>query len=238
MPPFTLVDHIFFGLLAFALPLLLVWRNNPGQILIPEETHLKIRIYWMNSAVLWVGALAVIILWFFNDRPFSAIGMRLPDASAFPHWMLLIAGFILLYFADALISWNSEDEHPAAAVLPANWREFGHFGTIVSFSAAFCEEIVFRGFLVTYLLALMHDDPNSNAIAIIGSAFIFGIVHIYQGWVAILKITLLSMLFAWLFILTKSLLVLISLHFIVDFSSGMLAVIKTRYESNLANEYR
>ena len=238
MSPITLADHIFFGLLAFVLPLLLLWRNNPGQMVIPQNSRLKNRIYWMNSAVLWVGAIIVAALWFFGGHSFQALGFRLPVASAFPHWMLLTIGFVLLYFMDAMFSWNSDDENSAAAILPANWHEFAHFGSIVSFSAAFCEEIVFRGFLVTYLLTLTEGESYSTLIAVFGSAFVFGIVHIYQGWSALFKIMLLSILFAWLFILTRSLLLLILLHFVVDFSSGILAVVRTRYEKTLLNQYR
>ena len=226
MAPLTVADHILFALFAFALPLLMIWRQESSQIVIPEDSDLKIRIYWTNSMVLWIGALIVVGLWFFYGRPFTAMGMRLPEASSFPHWMLLIAGFLLFYFADAMISWNSADEHPASAILPANWREFAHFGTVVSLSAGICEEIVFRGFIVNYLLVFTAGHEYSIQIAIMGSALVFGIVHAYQGGLALLKITLLSMLFAWLFVMTKSLLLLIALHFTIDFCSGMMAVIR------------
>lgn len=234
MSPLTLADHILFALFAFALPLLMIWRQQPSQIVIPEESILKIRIYWLNSLVLWIGALVIVVLWLFYDRAFTAMGIRLPEAASFPHWLLLIAGFILFYMADAMFAWTSDEDHPAAAILPANWKEFAHFGSVVSLSAAICEEIVFRGFLVTYLLVFLEGHPYAIPIAVVGSALVFGIVHAYQGWAALLKITLLSMLFAGLFILTKSLLLLIALHFVVDFCSGMMAVIRSKEEQALA----
>ncbi len=238
MSPLTLADHILFALLVFALPIFIVWRRQPTQMEIPQESTLKIRIYWLNSMVLWIGALIIVALWLICDRTFLEMGIRWPDPASFPHWMLIVAGFVLFYFADASISWNSDDEHPAAAILPSTWREFAHFGTVVSISAGVCEEIVFRGFIVTYLLVFTAGYEYSVQIAVVGSALVFGIVHAYQGGLALFKITLLSMLFAWLFIMTKSLLLLIFLHIAVDFCSGLLAFIKKKYDINLAKAYR
>ena len=237
MFPLSIADHILFALLAFVLPLFFVWRNQPGQIMIPDDSRIKIRIYWVNSLILWVGAMIVIALWLFQRRDFYDLGFRLPVIESFPHWLLLVAGFLVLYFTDAMLSWNSDDSQPAAAILPASWREFMHFGTVVSISAACCEEIVFRGFVVNYLLTFMDGHPNAIAIAVLGSALVFGIVHIYQGVPALLKITVLSTLFAWLFILTKSLLLVMLLHFVVDFCSGMLAVVRTKEEESLLRRY-
>ena len=238
MEPLTLADHILFAFLAFVLPLLMLWRQQPMTLAIPVDSSLKIRIYWTNSIVLWLGVIVVIGVWLLHDRSFSSLGFRLPAVDTFPHWMIVIAGFLLLYFGDVAVSWTSEDEHPAAAILPATWREFLHFGSVVSVSAAVCEEIVFRGFLITYLLTVLEGHQYAAAIAAIGSAFVFGIVHSYQGWAALLKIMLLSVVFAWLFIMTKSLLLLIFLHFTVDFCSGMFAVIRKKSEDNLMRVYR
>ena len=234
MQPLVLGDHILFALIAYLLPLAVIWRRPSTRIEIPQDTGFKIRIYWTNSLILWLGALVIIVLWLIQGRNFVAMGLQLPAGHSFPHWMLLCAGFILLYYIDALLSWNSDEHHPAAGILPANWREFGHFGTIVSLSAAVCEEVIFRGFLITYILTLLEGSPNATAIAVVGSSFVFGIAHEYQGGTALIKITLLSILFAVLFILTKSLLVVIALHFFIDFCSGFIAVMKTREDRRLA----
>lgn len=233
MTPLTLADHILFAFFAFALPLLMIWRQQPSQIVIPQDTSFKIKIYWTNSLVLWVGALLVIVVWLISERHLTSLGFRMPEAEAFPHWMLIIAGFLLFYFMDAAFSWTTDDDHPAAAILPANWKEFMHFGSVVSVSAGVCEEIVFRGFIITYALTVLEGQPYAQSITIVGSALVFGIVHAYQGWAALLKITLLSMLFAWLFILTKSLLLLIALHFMVDFCSGLISVLRKKDDERL-----
>ncbi|MDX1407585.1 MAG: CPBP family intramembrane glutamic endopeptidase [Saprospiraceae bacterium] len=238
MLPFTLADHIIFGLLVFALPVFAIWRVRPQAARIPQDSRLKIRIYWANSLVLWAGALVIILLWLFLGRNFAELGFRWPLSDGFPEWMLLTAFFILLYMFDTFMAWSDPKEHEGMSILPANWREFTHFGSVVSVSAAVCEEIVFRGFIVTYILTLYADTSYGTALAIVGSGIVFGLVHAYQGWQALTKIVFLAMLFAAIFVLTRSLLVLILLHFAIDFTGGLLSVMKTRIEERRKSGYR
>jgi membrane protease YdiL (CAAX protease family) len=233
MTTLTLADHILFGIIAFVLPLVIVWRRRGRPVRIPQDSGVKIRIYWANSLILWVAAVAVMVVWIVSSHPVSELGFRWPVPASFPHWMLLVALFLLFYFADAAFSWVTDMQHPAAEILPSNWKEFLHFGSIVSVSAAVCEEVVFRGFFIVYLLSLLEGIPEATAIAVVGTAFVFGIAHEYQGGAALVKITLLSILFAWLFVSTGSLLIVIALHFFIDFCSGMLAVLRNRDDKRL-----
>jgi len=234
MPTLNIADHILFALLAFVLPLVVIWRGRSGELRIPQDSGLKIRIYWMNSLILWLGALTVIALWLISGRTLESLGVIWPVRGSFPHWMLIVATFGLLYLIDAIISWNISEPHPAAGILPTNWKEFRHFGTIVSLSAAICEEVIFRGFFITYLLIFLDGAPYAAWIAIGGSSLAFGVAHMYQGGAALLKITMLSVLFAVLFVMTGSLVVVVVLHFAVDFISGLLAMIKYKADKGYA----
>lgn len=233
----TLADHIVFGLLAFVLPLFALFRVRPAVVHIPSDTRLKIKLYWANSMALWVGGLIIIGLWLFTGRSFATVGFQAPIHENFPEWMLITACFALLYLFDAMTSWAEPEWHPSAGLLPVNWREFRHFGTVVSLSAGICEEIVFRGFIIFYLLALFEGGAYAVEAAIIGSAVLFGVVHAYQGGFALLKIVLLAALFAWIYVLTRSLYLLIFLHFAIDFVGGLLSVLKTRQEDRLKSAY-
>ena len=218
-----IADHVLFALLAFILPLFAVWYVKPQAGSIPSHTPDKIRLYWLNSMVLWFGALIVIIIWWISGRGFGILGFRLPITQPYPEWLPLVMLFVLLYMFDAFVSWNEAEESPAEALLPKNRLELFHFSTVVSLSAGICEEIVFRGFLITYLLSLTEGFPYDTFVAVAGSAFIFGVVHAYQGWGALFKIVLLSVLFALIFVLSESLLLVILLHYLVDFIGGLLA---------------
>jgi len=225
MLPFTLADHIIFVLLALVLPAFAVFRVRPQAGNIPNQTALKIKLYWLNSGVLCLGGLVILVLWFATGREWAEMGWRPVAGEWFPEWVLVAAFFILLYMMDTFFSWNEGGEHPAAALLPKNWKEFAHFGSIVSLSAGFCEEIVFRGFLITYLMALFAPGDYAVWIAISVSTLIFAILHAYQGWLAILKIAALTFMFGVIFVLTKSLWPVILLHFAVDFIGGLLSTV-------------
>lgn len=221
MSNLTLADHILFGILAFVLPLFAVLRVRSQVPHIPRDSDIKIRLYWLNSGLLWVGAVVVVLVWWLGGRSWMEMGWSWPSGAYFPEWMILCAWFALLYLIDAMFSWNSLEEHPSAMLLPQNKRELLHFSTVVSFSAAFCEEIVFRGFMVTYLLTIVENEWSS-VIAIFGSAFVFSLLHAYQGWIATVKIFILTVLFGWIFVLTESLLPVIILHYLVDLVGGVL----------------
>ncbi|MFQ5499345.1 MAG: type II CAAX prenyl endopeptidase Rce1 family protein, partial [Candidatus Zixiibacteriota bacterium] len=72
----------------------------------------------------------------------------------------------------------------------------------VSFTAGFCEEIMFRGYLMTRL-RLVGRLPNWLWPTVI-SAVAFGVCHSYQGWPGLIIITIYGVLFSLLYIRTGS----------------------------------
>jgi membrane protease YdiL (CAAX protease family) len=87
----------------------------------------------------------------------------------------------------------------------------------VAFTAGFCEEVAFRGYLMTRLRLLM--KLNSWWIPTILSAVAFGICHTYQGVPGIIIITVYGILFALLYIRTGSLWPCVIAHFLQDFGA-------------------
>ena len=71
---------------------------------------------------------------------------------------------------------------------------------VVSLTAGFCEEIVFRGYLQKQLQAL----TGSAAIAVAGQAVCFGIAHGYQGWKNVVVIMVLGVLYGLLALWRRS----------------------------------
>lgn len=84
----------------------------------------------------------------------------------------------------------------------------------VSFTAGFCEEIAFRGYLMTRLRLV--GKFKSWVIPVIVSSVSFGICHAYQGWPGFILITIYGALFALLYIRTGSLWPCIIAHSIND----------------------
>jgi membrane protease YdiL (CAAX protease family) len=60
-----------------------------------------------------------------------------------------------------------------------------------SVSAGFCEELVFRGYVQSQALAL----SQSATVAVAAQGLVFGMMHAYQGWRAVVSISVLGMMF-------------------------------------------
>lgn len=85
----------------------------------------------------------------------------------------------------------------------------------VSFTAGFCEEVIFRGYLMTRLRFL--GKFKSWTIPVIVSSLAFGFPHLYQGLPGFIIISILGVLFALVYIRTRSLWPCIIAHFFLDF---------------------
>ena len=78
----------------------------------------------------------------------------------------------------------------ARLLLPQGGVEITIF-VVLSVTAGFCEEFIFRGYLQRQFLAF----TKSAWIAIPLQALVFGLAHLYQGWSAVLVITIYGGLF-------------------------------------------
>ena len=107
--------------------------------------------------------------------------------------------------------------------MPLTWQEYGHY-VFLAFAAGICEEIIFRGFLINYLQYYLSGYAYATLISIILPAIVFSLSHLYQGWWAVVKILAIAILLGWIFIVTKSLLIVIVLHIVIDLISGMVGI--------------
>lgn len=98
-------------------------------------------------------------------------------------------------------------------ILPVT-REERRWWVFVSLTAGFCEELLYRGFLIRYF----RGAPLywSLTVAIVGSIVAFGIGHSYQGLRGVIGTAILGAVFSVLFVMTGSLLVPVLLHAFVD----------------------
>ncbi|SHF08162.1 hypothetical protein SAMN05444392_10794 [Seinonella peptonophila] len=83
----------------------------------------------------------------------------------------------------------------------------------LSFSAGFCEELLFRVYLLYLFLDYWHIPIW---LAILFSTIIFGMAHWYQGWRGVIVTSMLGFLLAVIFVWTKSIVVCMILHFLID----------------------
>jgi len=99
-------------------------------------------------------------------------------------------------------------------LMPRNWAETG-WTALLSINAGIGEELFFR-LTLPLLMALV---TGNAAAAFVVAAVVFGLVHVYQGWVGVLATMVLGFVFTGIYLWTGSLLVPIALHAGIDLMS-------------------
>jgi membrane protease YdiL (CAAX protease family) len=90
---------------------------------------------------------------------------------------------------------------------------------VVSVTAGICEEILYRGWLVSFLGAA----SGSIWIGMVAAAVLFGFGHAYQGRAGIIGTGILGILFGAMFVLVRSLVPGEVIHAAIDLVNGILA---------------
>lgn len=117
------------------------------------------------------------------------------------------------------MAWILGDSHAKSVdiLLPQGALEVGVW-IAASAMAGFCEELVFRGYVQRQVLAL----SGSAWIAVIGQGLLFGLMHAYQGWKAVVVISGLGMLFGAMAVWRRNLRVGMLTHAWADVWAGWL----------------
>jgi membrane protease YdiL (CAAX protease family) len=99
-------------------------------------------------------------------------------------------------------------------LMPRNWAETG-WTALLSINAGVGEELFFR-LTLPLLIAL---TTGSAPLAFITAGIVFGLVHVYQGWVGVVATTVLGFVFTGVYLWTGALWVPMALHAGVDLIS-------------------
>nr|WP_256534216.1 CPBP family intramembrane glutamic endopeptidase [Lewinella sp. JB7] len=185
--------------------------------------------YYGNGLLLLGLSVIVLIVWALNGRPLTELGLgwgRTPyDTAA----LLVIFGFLVLYAVDLFAEIGSPTrKHDTLrkfrelGFLPTDGSQYLHFLFLCA-CAGVGEEIVYRGFMVTYLQETLQQNIWGIAGTLIVPALSFGLAHIYQGTHAVAKIIAMALLFGFFFYRTGSLWPLILLHTAIDAVGGLLS---------------
>lgn len=222
-------DHVFAIIFLIILPAYSIWQHSGNYTARLLSSSEKKQVYIFGSIYLFAMGAAVLLLWYFFRRPFSAIGFTNP--SNYASWWWMVAVLVLLYLTDASISVSSEKKRKESIetwkqrtpFVPTQKKELP-FYFLLCVSAAVWEEIIYRGYLVSYGMYLLSAWPGKDFLAVLLPAVSFSVAHIYQGTKAVLKILLLAVFFGLIFRLSGSLLVVMLLHFMVDAAGGIFTV--------------
>jgi len=185
----------------------------------------KVALYWNASLSLVVLCAAAVLAWLAAARPLAELGLQAPERPG--TGAIIAAVFLVLYLADTRhelsprrieatrLRWRRN-----TPFLPQTGRELAHSMVLVT-AASVCEEIMYRGFLIAYLIGLLGASGVDLTLAVSLPAIAFALAHTYQGGQAVVKIVALAVIFGAIFVVTGSLWLSMALHFVVD-AIGML----------------
>lgn len=218
-------DHILFILIGLVIPFISIAQGKPDMSEIDFSPKQKIALYYSNGMIMWLATFFIVGAWIYYRRDLIDFGFALPVLT--PMVLLLTLTFVILYVGDLFFETYSPSRKQKTVnkltentpFLPSNNRELAHF-TFAAFTAGVCEEIIFRGFFINYILAFSGHTVVGQWSAILLPALLFSVVHIYQGHKAVLKILLAGVLFGLIYYLSGSLLIVVLLHFVMDMISA------------------
>ncbi|MHC5114068.1 MAG: CPBP family intramembrane glutamic endopeptidase [Planctomycetota bacterium] len=222
------LDHVLAGIVVV---FVIFGAVNTPRILAKHEldTATKVSIYWTNGVVMWLLTVATGAVWLLGDRPLATLGLTWQHASIGAGAALTAAFLAWL----TLVGWREAGTEARRSALIARWRrhapflpetsrEFGHF-TFVAFTAGVTEEIIFRGFAVLYVASFTGTTAAGLAVAVLLPAVLFSVVHSYHSRRDMVRVFLLAISFGAIFVVTKSLVIPIVLHILIDVVGGALA---------------
>jgi uncharacterized protein len=226
----TAFDHALTLALAVILPAYAAWDvPRLAQRVAADPVNARTKDYIWSMAIQWGLTLALIAAWWWAARPISLLGVRLPDSPGAWWWTLALGGAGIAFFAQqaylvatspdaqATVRKQLESQPGVRMILPATPREARAF-CAVAITAGICEELLYRGYLLWYLLSLW---PGHLAIAAAAAALIFGVGHAYQGVRGIVSTAIAGGIAMAVYLLTGSLLAPMLLHATLDFANGL-----------------
>jgi uncharacterized protein len=180
--------------------------------------------YWGTLAVEWIPTLYVLALWVVFGRSWdnlylgrsSLLRMGLGLAFALAVIIFLWHQQRTILTRPKLIERVRQKMRFADPFVPHTDGERYHFW-FVAITAGICEEILYRGFLFSFLRAW-----SGIVAALVISSIVFGWAHLYQGYRLLPRTALVGLFLAVVVVLTKSLWPAILIPAAIDFSSGEL----------------
>lgn len=179
--------------------------------------------FYMRGIVLkWVLVSVVAVILALARLPGEVIGLRVPRDLA-PTLLWILYAVILLVISTWMFRRRARTPEGYAQLerlllapikmLPATGEERALWVAAAA-TAGICEEILYRGFMMFYLVAVFPRLGMPGAIIL--SSLFFGAAHFYQGLRGILATGFIGLILAWFYAMTGSLLLPIVVHGLID----------------------
>ncbi|MBA3524638.1 MAG: CPBP family intramembrane metalloprotease [Geodermatophilaceae bacterium] len=193
------------------------------EVSLGRDRHARLWLYRRLLVLEWgLVALVLLVVLVAPDVDLAALGLRRPSDVLTWAPLVVVAG-VLAFAVGSLLALRSPpadepsplESAPVAvsALIPRTRVQRRWFG-LVSITAGICEEVLYRGFFLLVLAALVPSFGDPLLVVVGGLAF--GLAHFYQGLTGVISTSVLGGVFSYLFLATGSLLLPVVLHALID----------------------
>ncbi len=184
----------------------------------------RLKMYLIGIAFQWALVAGLFIIWSSQGRTVADLGLKFDgSARAWIGMGIAVAISIAAVLQSAHVM-KSETSLAALAgafrdleaLLPHTQSESRGFAAL-SITAGVCEELLYRGFLMMFVLSI-----SNIWVAVAATSVVFSLGHLYQGPKGILKTGMAGLAMAGLYVLSDSLFPPMLLHALIDLNSGYL----------------
>jgi membrane protease YdiL (CAAX protease family) len=180
------------------------------------------RYYFFDILFLWVSTACLFAIWLLRGRPWALLGLAVPAPLRLGFGLMLFAGYVVLAWRQRtfllaqpeVLRRTMRRSATIEALLPHTAGERRGF-FLLALSAGFCEEVLFRGFVMWYV-ALWSGPVLAVAI----SSILFGLQHSYLGRQHVLTTSVTGAVLAFIVVASGSLWPAILIHAAMDLFSG------------------
>jgi uncharacterized protein len=185
----------------------------------------RLSVYAYFIAYQWLLVGCVVVLWIAKERQWSDLLLGSPNPWGCGAGLVLGGAYIVLALRQRQAILNRPKLsrsarrqiaafEPIAPHTPPERRVW----TFAAITAGCCEEILFRGFLLTFVTSLA-----GLTAAVAANALLFGLYHAYYGWGGALKTAAFGLVLALIGLWSVSLVPVIIIHVAVDLFTGDVA---------------
>jgi membrane protease YdiL (CAAX protease family) len=233
----TAADFLYLGLVAVGLLVdhLVLWpaflrrsQTDPGR------ARLWLWSGWM--ILLWTLVATGVALWLFETRTWEVLRLTIPRGWRFWSALGLVFALAITYARTVIrIARRSRSRikvvNPHFENLSPHTRSELGWWVALSLSAGFCEEFIFRGYLI-WAFQPMVGLWGAAALSVV----VFAMAHSYQGLKGIVGTGIVGGLMTLIVLISGSLLPAMALHALIDIGQGVIAWLvfrKTRDEGDM-----
>ena len=236
---FTLADHLLAVIVGVVVPVASARSGRDASLRMAMATDPEVRraVVQQSAALQWLMCGLVMGATWLRGADVDALGLSprgVEPGLAIAFVLALVGALALIVRGQVILRnpWRRQRtlaKSAAAAPFLPRTRAEQRGWVWLSVTAGFCEEVIFRGFLLAYGLAWATgefgppspDQPAAWAAAVFVS-LAFGASHLYQGRTEALKVVVFGSSLAFLYVLSGSIWPSILLHVFVDIHEGWL----------------